>query len=499
MVWVPVVRVAGLGERMSLGEDLIWVLADAVYNHYKRISIDSLDNNFPVTPFGWKGRRSFVITSITAFGFGEQTGDRLSIQKKGLLVQNSLPIRFLCTVTTPKAEMERVPSQAEAVVESTKNYQDDLQNLGLRIKQHKDQIKFLKTQKNIVEASIRDMQVTIGKYHTSTGSVSEIEEGTSKYLNQGKSAAGLICQLNAHPEIEVSDSPLVKDVLGIVATLGKVDDENLGRLLAEYLGKETMMAIVCKTFDGVKALESYDKEGIIDRNSGLHGIGSSFGRTLEGRFRVICLNGLIPYVGEFVADDPQRRLDLLKPKLPGGETPCGFVGYAVNLVHIDNQNLFCVTSSSHGLRETLFYHLFSHLQVYRTEKDMQQALPCIKNGAVSLDGGMIRSPGVFNLGPREEAQVKFPRISGKSSLPENNEIENILKSKKWNQERLLEDIRREQSLLDQAKFNLEIKKKEFVRFLAQSSQYAPSQYAPDQPPQAPLQQTPAGQERFTPR
>lgn len=28
-----------------------------------------------------------------------------------------------------------------------------------------------------------------------------------------------------------------------------------------------------------------------------------------------------PYVGEFVADDPQRRLDLLKPKLPGGEIP----------------------------------------------------------------------------------------------------------------------------------------------------------------------------------
>ncbi|KAK1399436.1 protein DEFECTIVE IN MERISTEM SILENCING 3-like [Heracleum sosnowskyi] len=319
----------------------------------------------------------------------------VTLWRKGLLVQNSLPIRSLCTVATPKAEMESAPSQAEAVIE--KNYQDDLEKIGLRIKQHKDRIKFLRTQKNIVESSIRDMQVTIGKYHTSTESVSEkvdaqIEEETSKYLNQGKSAAWLICQLKAHRESEVSDSPRVKDVLGIVATLGKVDDENLGRLLAEYLGKEAMMAIVYKTFDGVKDLDSYDKEGITDRNSGLHGIGSSFGRLVEGQFRVICLNGLIPYVGEFVADDPQRRLDLIKPKFPGGETPCGFVGYAVNLVHIDNQNLFCVTSSGHGLRETLFYHLFSQLQVYRTEKDMQQALPCIKNGAVSLDGGMIRSP-----------------------------------------------------------------------------------------------------------
>ena len=33
---------------------------------------------------------------------------------------------------------------------------------------------------------------------------------------------------------------------------------------------------------------------------------------------------------------------------------------------------------------------------------------------------------------------------------------------------------------DQSKFDFEIKKKEFVRFLAQSSQYAPALYAPAQ-------------------
>lgn len=195
-----------------------------------------------------------------------------------------------------------------------------------------------------------------------------------------------------------------------------------------------MLALVCKTYDGVKTMESYDKEGAINRNSGLHGIGSSIGHTLEGRFRAICLSDLRyvliclkllpftrfsfscskspppppsrgryacrPYVGDFIADDPQRRLDLLKPKLPGGEIPHGFIGYAVNLVHIDNPNLFCVTTSGHGLRETLFYHLFSHLQVYRTRENMHQALPFINDGAVSLDGGIIRSAGVFDLGDR---------------------------------------------------------------------------------------------------
>ncbi|KAL1824035.1 hypothetical protein ACET3Z_010813 [Daucus carota] len=425
--------------------------------------------------------------------------DRMSIQTKGLPVQNPMPIRSLCTAAAPKVEMERALSQEEAVVSSTKNYQDDLQNLGLRIKQHEDHIKSLRTQKNIIEDSILDLKVTIGKYHTSTESETKKEDTRSEeeifeHLVMEKSAAGLICQLKARHDIPVSHSPPVKDVLGIVATLGYLDDENLSRLLAEFVGKEAMLALVCKTFDGVKALELYDKEGAINRSSGLHGIGSSVGRTLEGRFRVICLNDLRPYDGEFIADDPQRRLDLLKPKLPGGDIPRGFVGYAVNLVHIDNQNLFCVTTSGHGLRETLFYYLFSHLQVYRTREDMQQALPFINDGAVSLDGGIIRSPGVFDLGNREDAQVKFPRISGKSSLPESYyEVESSLKSKKWNQERLVDEIRREQSFLDQAKFNFEIKKKEFVRFLAQSSQYAPAQYAPAQ------QQSPAGRERFAPR
>ena len=102
-----------------------------------------------------------------------------------------------------------------------------------------------------------------------------------------------------------------------------------------------------------------------------------------------------PYAGEFVADDPQRRLDLVKPKLPNGECPPNFLGFAVNMINVVNANLFCVTASGHGLRETLFYNLFSRLQVYRKRQEMVTALPCISDGAISLDGGMIKSTSVF--------------------------------------------------------------------------------------------------------
>jgi len=64
------------------------------------------------------------------------------------------------------------------------------------------------------------------------------------------------------------------------------------RVLAEYLGMDNMLALVCKTYDGVKGLEKYDKDGIIDKSSGVHGLGCSVGKFLDGRFTVFCLENL---------------------------------------------------------------------------------------------------------------------------------------------------------------------------------------------------------------
>lgn len=69
-------------------------------------------------------------------------------------------------------------------------------------------------------------------------------------------------------------------------------NKNNCRLLSEYLGMETMLAIVCRTYEGVKVLETYDKEGCINKSLGLHGLGASIGRNLDGRFLVICLEHL---------------------------------------------------------------------------------------------------------------------------------------------------------------------------------------------------------------
>ncbi|KAF2315205.1 hypothetical protein GH714_038430 [Hevea brasiliensis] len=330
------------------------------------------------------------------------------------------------------------------------------------IKRHEDNLKFLKSEANRLDESILDLQVTLGKYHstntpqkaTKNGGSRNEEETTEQILKQEITAAAMLCQIKTQHATLLSNLPLTKDVLGVVATLARVDNDNLNRLLSEYLGLETMLALVCRSFEGVKALEKYDGEGKINSSAGLHGLAYSIGRKINGRFLVICLEDLRPYIGGFIADDPQKKLVLSKPKLPDGSSPTGFLDFAVNMINLDNGNLYCITAKGHGLRETLFYALFSHLQVYRTRTEMLLALPCITHGALSLDGGMIKRNGVFALGNRTDVEVKFPVISSRCLPADYTKIEDAVRMLKWEQGNIAEDMRREQSLLDKAKAQL---------------------------------------------
>lgn len=337
------------------------------------------------------------------------------------------------------------------------NSEDNFESPIKDIKRHEDNLKFLKSQANHLDESILDLQVRLGKYHSKDAASENSdlhpeEESTQQILHQEQSAAGILCKVKSYHAIHASNLSLIKDVLGIVAALARVDNDTLSRLLSEYLGLETMLGIVCKTFDGIKALEKYDGNGKIKDIAGLHGLGSSIGRKIDGRFTAFCLEDLRPFAGGFIANDPQKKLALLKPKLPDGKCPSGFLDFVVNMVNLDDRNLFCVTAGGHGLRETLFYNLFSYLQVYKTRADMLSALPCITHGALSLDGGMITKNGLFLLGSRENFEVKFPLITGRSGLSLNySQIETRIRKLRWEQHNIEQDMLREQQLLDKAR------------------------------------------------
>nr|CAD1822356.1 unnamed protein product [Ananas comosus var. bracteatus] len=350
----------------------------------------------------------------------------------------------------PKCDMEKT-IKVETVESYSQKLEDDLKKMGLKIKHHEDNLKFLKSQINSIEESVIDMQVNLGQYYSSstTGkssntSATETEQQTiQNILRQEKTAAGIVCQMKVRHGLQISQ--VTKDVLGVVAILGKVHDDNLSRLFSEYLGLETMLAIVCKTYEGVKALEKYDKEDMIDTNAGLYGLGPPIGRLLNGRFLVLCLEKLRPFTGEFMPDDPQRKLSLLNPRLPDGRPPPGFVGFAVNMIHLDNIHLSCVARSGHGLRETF-------------------------DGAISLDGGILRKNGLHYLGSRKHVEVKFPLTHGISNIPANIvEIEEQMKLWNWREERLLEDMKREEALLNHAKNLFRLQSQELMDYLSQSA------------------------------
>lgn len=136
-----------------------------------------------------------------------------------------------------------------------------------------------------------------------------------------------------------------------------------------------------------------------------------FWTLLDGHLNIITITLCRPFSGDFMIDDPQRKLLLHKPRLPSGEFPPGFLGFAVNMIHLDQANLSCLTAGGHGLRETLFYSLFSQLQVFKTRAELRNAIPLINDGAVSLDGSILRPNGSFCLGNRYAIIWIYPLTS----------------------------------------------------------------------------------------
>ena len=103
--------------------------------------------------------------------------------------------------------------------------------------------------------------------------------------------------------------------------------------------------------------------------------------------------GGLPSVAE---EHPQTLLIMPDPGPASGPCPEGFLGYAVNLLRFNPQQLQCYAMpAKHTLRESLFFQLFAYLQVYDTKDHMLAAQDFFTTGAVSLDGGLIRAKGTL--------------------------------------------------------------------------------------------------------
>ncbi|GMJ14975.1 GAMMA-IRRADIATION AND MITOMYCIN C INDUCED 1 [Hibiscus trionum] len=275
---------------------------------------------------------------------------------------------------------------------------------------------------------------------------------------RGHTAAAILCSLAQGPQIHITEY-----IVGVVALLGTVCSVNLSRILAEYLGEEQMLAVVCKSYDSACALEQYGHNGYVDSSFGLHAEATALGKSISGRFLVICLEDIRPYQGEVEFNNPQRKLVLPDPSLPFGHCPPGFIGYAVNMVNLDNPHINYRTESGHGLRETLFYRLFGKVQVYETREHMEKARRFIKHGAVSLDGGILRKNGVISLGFRNP-EIYFP-VENRNISPHSQKIMEQIKEKQIELTTTLQQIDKVNEKLKRDGLRLEKKKKKFQKYM----------------------------------
>ncbi|KAJ8554297.1 hypothetical protein K7X08_024975 [Anisodus acutangulus] len=217
------------------------------------------------------------------------------------------------------------------------NLDDDICRYGICISQCEANVETLNIkQSNIeIEMSILGGHIGLDSFHDVVYDKDMVVERIEGKVD---TAAAVVHRLLRSPISEQLQLKYAHDILRVVALLGE------------------MLAVVCKSRAAARALENYEMDGNVNCASALDIFAAKLGSSINDRYLVICLEDIRPYTQEFR------------------------------------------TASGHGLGETLFYRLLGKLQVYKSREHLYMASSCIEDGAVSLDGGMMRGNGVVSAG-----------------------------------------------------------------------------------------------------
>ncbi|GKC22406.1 hypothetical protein Tco_1024556 [Tanacetum coccineum] len=334
-------------------------------------------------------------------------------------------------------------------------FQQDLETelvqLTLKIPEHEESIKFLEDQIRAIESSLPKLDVARDQTLCTYGSPGK-NEIISRVESMTDSAAGLVMKLFREGS-EQDHHGLLGNIIGIVALLGTAPTSELSRLFAEYLGDQ-MLAVVCKSYRDVCLIDTYEKSGKFKREQLLDIFPTELRESVNGRYHVLCLENISPCKAK---KDRLGKILLPDPTLPNGSTPAGFVGYAVNLIEVDADHVDTKIGCGYGLRETLFYRLFGKTQVYESKEELKSAIHCIKDGAISLDGGIIRGNGAVYLGCLEP-DIIFPVIAPRSQVI-SQQVMQVMKRRSD----LKLKLKKTKEQLNEEKKDLEIARKKFTK------------------------------------
>ncbi|EYU25236.1 hypothetical protein MIMGU_mgv1a019692mg [Erythranthe guttata] len=354
--------------------------------------------------------------------------------RHGRCIIRSIPLPNIEGILSFSASHSRYPELNLDIEE----LEDDLANCGMTINDHERKLEMLHFRWLHIQRNISDLQDSVDGDLCISPSMSGKVLTQRQIESKCQTPAAVICKLD---EVSFKSSP--GDILGIVALLGTVQSIELSRMLAQYIGEDKMLAVVCKNYAAAYNLET------------------TLGQYVRGGYLALCLEDIRITIRE-PSVDPLELMPLKMPSLPNGIIPQGFLGYAVNMINIDASYLQWRTTSGHGLRETLFYRLFGELQVYKDRECMMNARSCIQDGAVSLDGGIIRGNGLLSLGHWEpdilfpvenEAMPNTPQSSQAIRLLEAKKLELIEISKQIDEGNKFLESEREKFLISRDRYN----------------------------------------------
>ncbi|CAH9140870.1 unnamed protein product [Cuscuta epithymum] len=321
------------------------------------------------------------------------------------------------------------PENEEDSINIRRMLEDEICKYAQLCGQCETELQILESKQSNIKLDISNLEESLG-LHSSLNSCCTQELIKEQIYGMNGSAASIACKLIEASSPEAQCHEFSKDILGVVALLGFAETNELSRMLAEYIGEKQMLAVVCNDHATVGASKMYRKNhGPVISADSLYALAKNLGISINAGYDVICLNDIRPYTGEIIAD-PQRKLAIADPTLPNGDTPLGFLGYAVNMIHIPANHLQYRTASGNALRETLFYRLLGDLQVYTDRDHMSMAASCINSSrpALSLDGLIMRGNGVTSL-VLGDPHIKFPVIPReKHVLTMNPDVIDLLES-----------------------------------------------------------------------
>ncbi|XP_056694419.1 structural maintenance of chromosomes flexible hinge domain-containing protein GMI1 isoform X2 [Spinacia oleracea] len=324
--------------------------------------------------------------------------------------------------------------------------QQEIRHHKLCIKDHEESLIWPEARRNELMENLGDLQDELELLPQPSSLIDSkfLKESVLEIIeNKVDSAAATYNIASQNMYLKDRYPDFMADVVGVVALLSTAPSPMLSRCLAEYLGEDKMMAIVCLSSDAITTPENYETV--------LKSLAGELGRSFEGRQLIICLEDISAFPGEVLEHDHQRRFDVRDPTLPDGTTPPGFLGYAVNMIDISVDHIHVKTVAGRGLRETLFYYLFRDLQVYETKEHMKRAFGYIPNSAISLDGGIInkKDTPTVSLGV---VNVHFPVVAEEQESRE-----------KINKE--IKKLKSELSMVEEAIVNTNEEKEESLRIV----------------------------------